>query len=42
MDWYAERAKILGIFVSSEIFMLTDRSQDFKETMDFVDRRIEN
>jgi len=42
MDWYTERVKILGIFVSAELFMLTDRSTDFKETYDFVDRRIEN
>jgi len=42
MDWYKERVKILGMFVSSELFMLTDRSLDYKNTMDFVDRRIEN
>jgi ubiquinone biosynthesis protein COQ9 len=40
MDWYGIRAKVISIFVASELFMLTDKSTDYKETMDFVDRRV--
>jgi ubiquinone biosynthesis protein COQ9 len=40
MDWYGVRAKVISIFVASELFMLTDKTPDYRETMDFVDRRV--
>lgn len=42
MNWYAKRAAIAGIYASSELFMLTDKSAGFTDTWEFLDRRIDN
>jgi ubiquinone biosynthesis protein COQ9 len=42
MNWYAKRAAIAGIYASTEIFMLTDKSPGFTDTWEFLDRRIDN
>eukprot|EP01117_Protostelium_nocturnum_P009198 TRINITY_DN3294_c0_g1_i3.p2 TRINITY_DN3294_c0_g1~~TRINITY_DN3294_c0_g1_i3.p2 ORF type:complete len:316 (+),score=127.59 TRINITY_DN3294_c0_g1_i3:287-1234(+) len=41
-DWYTKRATIFSIYTSTELFMLTDTSQDFNETWKFLERRIED
>ena len=40
MDWYYKRYKVVGILLSTELFMLTDRSPGYKETYDFLERRL--
>lgn len=42
MNWYAKRAAIAGIYASTEIYMLNDKSEGFKDTWEFLDRRIDN
>jgi ubiquinone biosynthesis protein COQ9 len=41
-DWYAKRAAITGLYTSTELYMLTDTSGDFKASWEFVERRIED
>lgn len=38
LDWYYKRYKIVGILTATELYMLTDKSPDFKETYGFLDR----
>jgi len=40
-SWYTKRASLSTIYASTEVFMTTDKSQDFKETREFMDRRFE-
>jgi len=40
MNWYTKRLSLLAIYKSSELAMINDKSDDFKETWDFVDRRL--
>lgn len=42
MDWYYQRHKILLIQFLSELYMLTDKSDNFEATHEFVDRRFED
>lgn len=30
----------IGVYVSTELFMLTDKSKDFRETWEFLERRL--
>jgi len=39
-SWYTKRALLTGVYISTELFMLTDRSKDYKETWEFLDRRL--
>jgi rpsU-divergently transcribed protein len=32
LDWYSERLMLASVFVSSEMFFLTDDSEDLKDT----------
>ncbi|KAL0489055.1 ubiquinone biosynthesis protein COQ9, mitochondrial [Acrasis kona] len=41
INWYAKRAAIAGIYATTELHMLNDKSQDFKDTWEFLDRRID-
>jgi ubiquinone biosynthesis protein COQ9 len=41
-SWYTKRASLAALYASSELFMTTDTSKDFKDTEDFVDRRLED
>ncbi|CEP00458.1 unnamed protein product (mitochondrion) [Plasmodiophora brassicae] len=41
VDWYAMRAGIGAVYVSTELFMLQDRSQDYADTWAFLDRRLQ-
>ncbi|KAL8937341.1 MAG: hypothetical protein Q9216_004476 [Gyalolechia sp. 2 TL-2023] len=40
-SWYTKRAGLSAIYASTELFMTQDRSPDFKETEEFLDRRLE-
>lgn len=35
-DWYTERALLMAVYSSTELFMLSDTSEDFKETRRFL------
>ena len=40
-SWYTKRASLSGIYAATEIFQTTDQSTDFKDTEQFLDRRLE-
>ncbi|GAV29464.1 hypothetical protein PMKS-002965 [Pichia membranifaciens] len=39
--WYSKRFSISGLFVQSELFMLTDTTKDLSDTAKFVDSRLQ-
>ena len=41
-SWYTKRASLAALYASSELFMTTDTSKDFRDTEEFVDRRLED
>lgn len=41
-SWYTKRALLAGVYASSEMFMTQDTSVGFKQTEEFVDRRLED
>ena len=41
LNFYSKRSLLLGVYASTELFMLTDKSKNFIETWKFLDRRIE-
>ncbi|RLN86795.1 hypothetical protein BBJ28_00008584 [Nothophytophthora sp. Chile5] len=40
-SWYTKRAILTGIYASTELFMLSDKSPDFQDTWTFLDRRVD-
>ncbi|KAI5855234.1 ubiquinone biosynthesis protein COQ9 [Tricharina praecox] len=38
--WYSRRAVVAAVYASAELFMTTDRSPEFRDTWEFVDRRL--
>lgn len=40
-SWYTKRASLAGIYGATEVYQTTDQSTDFKDTEDFLDRRLE-
>lgn len=40
-DWYAKRAGLSALYVAAELVMSQDTSSGFRDTLEFVDRRIE-
>jgi ubiquinone biosynthesis protein COQ9 len=38
-SWYTKRASLSAIYAATELFMTTDRSSDFNDTREFLDRR---
>ena len=40
-DWYTERALLLSVFASTELYMLTDTSEGFTDTKDFLKRSLQ-
>ncbi|WVZ57233.1 hypothetical protein U9M48_007643 [Paspalum notatum var. saurae] len=42
IDWYVKRTVLGGIYSTSEVYMLTDNSPDFRDTWTFVNRRIKD
>ena len=41
-NWYTKRGVLMGVYVATELCMLTDSSQDKIDTWEFLDRRIED
>jgi len=39
--WYAKRAGLVGVYGSTELFMLQDNSLDYENTWKFLDRRVD-
>ncbi|KAK7388285.1 hypothetical protein VNO78_23099 [Psophocarpus tetragonolobus] len=42
IDWYAKRTILGGIYSTTEIYMLTDSSPDFRDTWSFLDARVKD
>ncbi|XP_058756655.1 uncharacterized protein LOC131629866 [Vicia villosa] len=42
IDWYAKRTVLGGIYSTTEIYMLTDSSADFRDTWAFLDARVKD
>lgn len=40
--WYSKRASFASVYVASELFMLQDTSEGFKQTKEFVDNKVAN
>lgn len=40
-SWYTKRGLLAGVYASSEMFMTQDKSTGFKDTEEFVDRRLD-
>ena len=41
-NWYTKRALLAGIYTSTELHMVQDKSSDFRETWCFLDRRMDD
>lgn len=41
MTWYTKRAVLGAVYKSTEFHMIQDRSQDFEQTWEFLDRQME-
>jgi len=41
MSWYTKRAVLAAVYKSTELSMIQDQSDDFEETWQFLDRRME-
>ncbi|KNA18961.1 hypothetical protein SOVF_065900 isoform A [Spinacia oleracea] len=39
-DWYVKRTVLGGIYSTTEVYMLTDKSPDFRDTWAFLDARV--
>ncbi|XP_008802487.2 ubiquinone biosynthesis protein COQ9-B, mitochondrial [Phoenix dactylifera] len=42
IDWYVKRTVLGGIYSTSEVYMVTDHSPDFRDTWKFLDHRIKD
>ncbi|MED6171015.1 hypothetical protein PIB30_036774 [Stylosanthes scabra] len=42
IDWYAKRTVLAGVYSTTEIYMLTDSSPDFRDTWAFLDARVKD
>jgi ubiquinone biosynthesis protein COQ9 len=42
LHWYSRRALLLGVYVATEAYMLSDHSKDFADTWEFLSRRLED
>ena len=40
-SWYSKRATLAAVYSATELFMATDSSPGFRETEQFLDRRLE-
>ncbi|KAN0101736.1 ubiquinone biosynthesis protein COQ9 [Hyaloscypha variabilis] len=41
-SWYTKRASLSAIYAATELFMTTDKSPNFDDTRDFLDRRFKD
>jgi ubiquinone biosynthesis protein COQ9 len=42
IEWYVKRTLLGGIYSASEIYMITDNSPEFRDTWQFVDKRVKD
>lgn len=42
VNWYTKRATLSGVYSSTVLYWLGDQSEGYRETWDFLDRRIED
>lgn len=42
MNWYTKRGLLAGVYVSTELYMLTDSSPDFYDTWEALQRRLDD
>ncbi len=42
INWYTKRGLIGGVYVATELFMLTDKSPEYVDTWDFLERRLQD
>ncbi|EEF46249.1 ubiquinone biosynthesis protein COQ9-B, mitochondrial [Ricinus communis] len=42
IDWYVKRTVLGGIYSTTEVYMLTDSSPDFRDTWAFLDNRVKD
>lgn len=40
-SWYTKRASLGGVYAAAEVFQTTDQSTEFRDTEEFLDRRLE-
>jgi len=41
-SWYTKRATLSAVYASTEVFMTTDKSDNFDDTWAFLDRRLKD
>ena len=41
-SWYTKRASLSTIYAATELFMTTDKSTDYNDTKEFLDRRFKD
>lgn len=40
-SWYTKRATLSSIYAATEVYQTTDQSTDFRDTAEFLDRRLD-
>lgn len=40
--WYTKRAQLAGVYAATETFMTTDKSKEYNDTKEFLDRRLDD
>ena len=41
-SWYTKRASLSSIYAAADLFMTADKSMDYKDTREFLDRRFKD
>lgn len=42
LNWYTKRAALTGIYNTTELVMIQDSSEDFQDTWNFLENRIQD
>lgn len=42
MNWYTKRLTLAAVYKSTELFMIQDKSENFKATYEFLDNRLKD
>ena len=42
MNWYTKRISLGAVMAATDVFMLQDKSEEFRDTWDFLDRRLDD
>jgi ubiquinone biosynthesis protein COQ9 len=42
ISWFTKRGLLSGVYVATELHMLTDKSKNYEDTWDFLERRLED